>query len=385
MKGDKFGKNTYGISSKYKRRKNNKRLRNRIIIVATGVLALAVLAVGITLLVNLISSGISQLGANEPTTAPVTTVPATEPTTADPYPKPIVQDNNSKITTVDDIYVWQGKAFEKFTGTQESAVNYAKTVSELKTALGDGVTVYNMVIPTAVEFGLPDRLKQQIATVSQADYIKKVYSSYTADVKSVNCYANLSAGANEYIFYNTDDLWTSLGAYKAYLSFADLASLKPVRLEDCTKKTIKDYSGVFANNYDFEELSKNLDTIDYYELKNKTSAYIINSDGEKENASVYDSEATNESVFLGGSNPLFVMKSDCKTGKKLAVVKEYYGNTFTPYLAANYDETHVIDYRKWSGSLKDYCKQNGITDVLILNSTKFACEAERLGQLKAIK
>ena len=161
MKGDNFGKNTYGISSKYKRRKNNKRLRNRIIIVATGVLALAVLVVGITLLVNLISSGISQLGANEPTTAPVTTVPATEPTTADPYPKPIVQDNNSKITTVDDIYVWQGKAFEKFTGTQESAVNYAKTVSELKTALGDGVTVYNMVIPTAVEFGLPDRLKKQ--------------------------------------------------------------------------------------------------------------------------------------------------------------------------------------------------------------------------------
>ena len=47
-----------------------------------------------------------------------------------------------------------------------------------------------------------------------------------------------------------------------------------------------------------------------------------------------------------GDNALTVLKSASKNaaaGKKIAVVKESYGNAFVPYLTNNYEEVHVID------------------------------------------
>ena len=54
------------------------------------------------------------------------------------------------------------------------------------------------------------------------------------------------------------------------------------------------------------------------------------------------------------------------------MIKESYGNAFAPYLAYNYDEVHVIDFRYYSGSLKQYCSDNGITEVLFLNGVMSA-------------
>ena len=39
---------------------------------------------------------------------------------------------------------------------------------------------------------------------------------------------------------------------------------------------------------------------------------------------------------------------------------------------SNYDEVHVIDFRYYSGSLKQYCSDNGITEVLFLNGVMSA-------------
>ena len=75
------------------------------------------------------------------------------------------------------------------------------------------------------------------------------------------------------------------------------------------------------------------------------------------------------SLFIMGDNPLTVLHSDSEkgTGKKIAVIKESYGNAFSPYLTNNYSEVHIIDFRYFGQNLADYCKQNGITEVLYLN------------------
>ena len=39
-----------------------------------------------------------------------------------------------------------------------------------------------------------------------------------------------------------------------------------------------------------------------------------------------------------------------------------------PYLTDNYEEVHVIDSRYFEGSLKEYMKENGITEVLFFNN-----------------
>ena len=75
-----------------------------------------------------------------------------------------------------------------------------------------------------------------------------------------------------------------------------------------------------------------------------------------------------------GDNPLTVLKSSSEkgTGKKIAVVKESYGNAFAPYLTYNYEEVHVVDFRHFGQNLKSYCQLNEIDEILFINGVMSA-------------
>ena len=114
---------------------------------------------------------------------------------------------------------------------------------------------------------------------------------------------------------------------------------------------------------------------------------VTTSDGVVQNYStVYYENASSGSltygVFVCGENPLNILKSDRQTGKKIAVVLDSYGNAMAPYLTYNYDEVHLIDSRLWAGNLASYCSENGIGEVLFINSVSSA-NSER--QVRAIK
>ncbi|MDO7206013.1 DHHW family protein [Paraclostridium bifermentans] len=74
-----------------------------------------------------------------------------------------------------------------------------------------------MVVPTHVEFGLPEKYKDM--SKSEKDSIDSIYKNMDKDVKTVDAYDNLKKHKDEYIYFNTDHHWTSLGAYYAYQSF----------------------------------------------------------------------------------------------------------------------------------------------------------------------
>ena len=63
-------------------------------------------------------------------------------------------------------------------------------------------------------------------------------------------------------------------------------------------------------------------------------------------------------------------------GKKIAIVKESYGNCLSPYFTNNYEEVHIIDFRYFrdnvNKSFQAYCTENGITDVLFVNGVMSA-------------
>ena len=84
-------------------------------------------------------------------------------------------------------------------------------------------------------------------------------------------------------------------------------------------------------------------------------------------------------IFISGDNPLTVMKSSAPTAqadRKIAVIKESFGNAFVPYLTYNYSEVHVMDLRTFRDnvgkSFQTYCQENGITDVLFSNGVMSA-------------
>ena len=71
--------------------------------------------------------------------------------------------------------------------------------------------------------------------------------------------------------------------------------------------------------------------------------------------------------YIGGDTPLAVIKSSLKNGKRIAVVKESYGNAFAPYLMNHYEEVYIIDPRLFSSSLVSFIEERNIDDVIVVN------------------
>ena len=330
-----------------------------------------------------------------PETQPETTVPTEPPTEApvasdEEFIKPTIADDGKNGTLYSStLYLKDNKGFNLFFSSEKVAKKYATAVNDFQKKLGDKITVYNMVVPNHTEFGLPDRIKNSIKSVSQADNIKSIYENTNDKVVDINVYNALSQHNSEYIYYNTDHHWTSLGAYYAYTAFCEKLSLEPVDINTLKKNTIEGFTGTFYSLTGNAGLKKNADTVVYYDLPVKTYANMkerMSSDNIR--VDVYYPASTGGSltygVFCWGDTAQFVIHSEAKTGKKIAVIKDSYGNALAPFLSAHYDEVHLIDYRYWSGNLKNYLNKNGITEVLLLNNTMSANNTSQVDIMKGI-
>lgn len=363
--------NRSNVHRKPNRRLVSRRMRNRIIIVGVGILILVlIIAIISSMFKACTGSGKKEKKVDEtiPPTQAATTQPAT-PSTLN-FVTPNIQDDNTAGYMGTNAYIWKGAAFELFGGDEFRAELYAESINSYQQKLS-GIKVYNMVVPNHTEMGLPQRLKNSDApSDSQAENIKQIYSKLNSSVTPINAYNKLAEHCNEYIYYNSDHHWTGLGAYYAYTAFAEATNQDVLDLSTCTENKVEGFTGSFANTND----GLSTDTVSYWTFPYNVTMDITDSNGTVSN---YDSPyyqyaeagSNTYSLFIMGDNPLTVLHSDSEkgTGKKIAVIKESYGNAFSPYLTNNYSEVHIIDFRYFGQNLADYCKQNGITEVLYLN------------------
>ena len=386
------------------RRRNRTRLRNRIVILAGG----AAILIFLIILISLMFRGCSkkepveistdtktqqQSGQESATEAAAQANAQTgDPLSTSFFMTPVIDDDNSAGTDFGTVYGWHGSAYELFGGSDDSAKTYADTVNSLASKLS-GINVYSMIVPNHTEYGLPQRLKDGsvVQSNSQADNIKKAYESMSG-VTPVNAYNYLAEHNKEYTYFHSDHHWTGLGAYYAYKAFADTLKLTPLDLKQCTEKQIDGFTGTFS------DIATGLDpdSVHYWQFPYSVSMELHYASGSTENYdSPYFENATAGSntygVFIFGDNPLTILKSQSENvepNRKIAVVKESYGNAFVPYLTQNFSEVHIMDLRTFRANsdvdLATYCKNNGITDFLFLNGIMSANTQGQLDNITAM-
>lgn len=379
-----------------------RRIRNRTIIILSG-LIICVVAVALIVGMVRLMSGIASCNSTAPvpTATVASTAKATKSTKANAKKKPSVklttpkiEDTNSDVGVYEEdsgLYIWDKKAFELFYGSDSKAEEYAELMDSAKKKLGKDINVYSMLIPNHTEMGLPSRLKNTedgASTNSQADYIKKSYESMETDVKFINAYNNLAKHCNEYIYFNSDHHWTGLGAYYAYEAFAQQTKQTPVSLDSLQENKIEGFTGSFTQ---LSDANLDTDTVHFWSMPFDVSNSVTQADGnvfEAQTMYYWDAQpgVNTYGVFLFGDNPLEVIKSNSETAsdEKIAIVHESYGNAMVPYFSANYSEVHSIDFRSFSGDLKSYCEENGITNVLFANGVMSSATETHLESIRGI-
>lgn len=287
----------------------------------------------------------------------------------------VIAEKSGAIITLGD------KAVEVFNENESGVNKYIETIANHKKALGKDIDVYNLIAPTHVEFSLPDKYKEM--STPQKPVIDKVYNKLGKDIKTVDAYNNLQKHKDEYIYFNTDHHWTSLGAYYAYEAFAKEAGFEAKDLKNYQKYTKKDFLGTLYTQTQDKNLKNNPDSVDYYKIPYDYQVYRYekNDINKPLKSTLYADYATGTnaySVFLHGDFPkIKIVNKDAESNKKIVVVKESYGNSFVPFLIPHYKEIIVVDSRQYEDSLEKLVKEDSIDEVLFINNM-FAVNTEKI-------
>lgn len=285
------------------------------------------------------------------------------------------------------VFVFKNRAFEMFGGGPGMGKAYADVINSYYRILRpEGIQVYSLLIPVALEFEITEKYAKLQKPNRPA--IENVYNNQDPGIKKVWAIDEMRKHRNEYIYFHTDHHWTSLGAYYAYRAFCETAGLKPVSLDTVQSKVKPAFLGSLYRLTRDAGLASNPDSVRYYLWRDSIDFFIGSSAiGRWNKSKMYGEGAsgTNSySVFLQGDQPIVKMETQLKNGRKLAVLKESYGNAFACFLPNNYEKVIVVDQRYYTGDFIKMLKAEGINELLFINNIFAAHTPFHIDKIKGL-
>lgn len=210
--------------------------------------------------------------------------------------------------------------------------------------------VYAAIAPTACDI-YSDTLPYGKTTWSQKKEIDLFYSKIGSKVYGIDIYTPLISKKDQYIYYNTDHHWTSLGAYYAYQQIAAALDFKPYeKTQFDVEHASNEFYGTYASKSNIKTKPDTIDLYTHASSEFKVSEVTVNTGKE---TTVHDDIYFREwltkkdkySVFLGQVQPEITIKTNVQNDKKLLMFKDSYAHSLIPFLSLHYSEIKLIDLR----------------------------------------
>ena len=242
------------------------------------------------------------------------------------------------------------------------------------------VPVYFSLVPDK-SFVLADLLPANAPSVDDGSTIEEAQALCGDKVTYIDLRTMLTGERDA--FYRTDHHWTTMGARLAFQRLMSGMNLvRPIAAEDL--------NGLSYQGLPYTEVSGSFYGTTYSAsgagwVEPDSICTVIPEGGTKGNVTVtrYPEGAPIEgglyypeklevkdkyAYFLGGNQPLCVIKNPDAASGKLLVIRDSYADSLAPFLAEEFQEVHLFDLRYNNKSLKQYVADNGIDQVLVLYS-----------------
>ncbi|MEG0940302.1 MAG: DHHW family protein [Oscillospiraceae bacterium] len=253
---------------------------------------------------------------------------------------------------------------------QQLDVNIAAVKSLSESA---GVPVYFALIPGAADIR-SDVLPKNAPNDSQKATIDYCYKNSGAI--NIDMYSALAPHANEYIFYNTDHHWTSLGAYYGFGAIASAMNVPYPALDSYDRKTMSnDFYGTVYSKSGFSWVKP--DSIEIFAEQNEATQVFNYPKDDPVKSSLYALDFLDKkdkySMFMGGITPLIKVETAKAEAPSLLIIRDSYTDSLVPLLQNDFSEIHVMDLRYYKSKLfnstvADYIAENKIDEVLVCYS-----------------
>ena len=225
-----------------------------------------------------------------------------------------------------------------------------------------------------------DRLPAGAPNASQTAILEQAKAAVPG-ASWADLYTPLWEHKGEDIFYRTDHHWTSLGAYYGYTALMDAMGLEAEPLDQSGKTTVSDsFYGTLFSRSGVRWVAP--DQIDRY-ISGDGVEVTSYPEGSPVEGSLYVDRFLQEkdqySSFLGGNQPLCVIRTEHTDAPRVLVIRDSYTDSLAPFLTQNFSEIHLFDPRMNLTSVKGYVEENQIDSVVVLYSiANFTAEGNQM-------
>lgn len=223
------------------------------------------------------------------------------------------------------------------------------------------------LIPSAAGV-YPQRLPLGAPSEDQRARIEELYALAGGGLPVFDA---LLSHSDDPLYYRTDHHLTSLGCYDVYECLLPLMDAgAPVALNAYTPFMLSDsfYGTLFSKAPRF---GLKPDTISAYVPEEGVSVWI-NNGAQTIEGSLYDMDKLTVkdqyAVFLGGNQPLIVVKNESAPDRNLLIIRDSYADSITPFLSVHFREIHLLDTRYYRQSIAAYIREHKIDRVLVMMS-----------------
>ncbi len=274
-----------------------------------------------------------------------------------------------QVRTENAILILGNRGFEVVKYSEGSAAYYADAVARFAALTGDDVDSYLIVAPSHLQQIDPELYGGPLGADQRAA-IDFIHNRVGGQVKSVDVFPALTNRNAEGIYFRTDHHWTARGAYLAYREFAIKARFIPVPLSRYSVREVPGFLGSMYLLTGNRALAREPDVVELF-VPFVEHRYQVQRYGEMVDKPILDdfyADRPNKyEIFISSDRPLAVIKNTVGGGRRIAVVKDSYGNAFIPFLMPHFEEVHIIDPRYFDRNLIQYVAEQQIDDVLFIN------------------
>lgn len=287
------------------------------------------------------------------------------------------------------------RALMSYKGGPTACNAYAAMANRYQRELGEGVQVYCMLIPTAVEFYCPEKAKSRMK--SQRETIDNAYAALDSCIIAVDAYSNIAKHTDEDIYLRTDHHWAPRGAYYAAEAFAKAAGVPFNDLTHYDEKVVKRYVGSMYRYSKDISVKRSPEDFVYYtprdiEYQTTYINYVVDENYAVTGSSgpipgeyffkFKDGSGGAYCTFMGGDNKITQVRTSVDNGRRMLLLKDSYGNAVPGYLFYSFEEIHVVDARYFTENIKQYVAKHKITDLVFGNNIAFASSGSTINFYK---
>lgn len=227
-----------------------------------------------------------------------------------------------------------------------------------------------MIVPTA-ESIYTDQLPLMAPYFDQKKMIDSIYTASNKNLTCIDVFTPLLSAKNQYIYYNTDHHWTSLGAYLGYFSSAKPLGFAHNEIDKFNvEHASHDFKGTLYSKTLYEKCTP--DTIDLYHLSTgEPQVTVTVNSGQKssEHQSIffrnYLDKKDKYNTFLGQNEPCVSVKTNVANQKKLLIIKDSYAHSMVQFYMYHYSEITLVDLR-YVNKLSNYVSVDDYDQIMFV-------------------